>query len=241
MISAPCYLLNQLNLISKLKGMSHFTKDYFDFFKELAANNSKDWFDVNRDQYKKSVKEPFDQFVSDVITEVRKLDPKVEITYKEAVFRINRDIRFSKDKTPYKLNRSAIISPKGRKDKAFPGLYIELSPEHFRVYGGVYMPDKDQLYNIREAIVKNPKALQKLTSDKKFISTFSEVRGEKNKIIAKEFKEAGAKFDLIYNKQWYWFTDLPLKKALDKDVVMAVIEAYKVNKPIMDYFSKAMQ
>ena len=221
--------------------MAHFTKDYFDFFKELAADNSKDWFDINRDRYKKSVKEPFDQFVTDVITEVSKLDPRIEITYKEAVFRINRDIRFSKDKTPYKLNRSAIISPKGRKDKAYPGLYIELSPEHFRIYGGVYMPDKDQLYNIRETIVQEPKTLKKLMSDKNFVAVYKELRGEKNKVIAKEFKEAGAEFDVVYNKQWYWFTELPIKTALSEDLIKDVIDAYKVNKPMMDYFSKAMQ
>lgn len=220
--------------------MPHFSQDYFDFFKELAANNNKDWFDLNRDRYKKSVKEPFDQFITDVINEVAKIDSSVTITYKEAVFRINRDIRFSKDKTPYKLNRSAIISPKGRKDKSFPGLYIELSPEHFRIYGGVYMPDKTQLYNIRETITSDPEALKKLTANKEFTELFSEVRGEKNKVIPKEFKEAGSTFDLIYNKQYYWFTELPLKVALQKDLIEKVIQVYKVNKPMMDYFRKAM-
>lgn len=221
--------------------MAHFEKDYFDFFKELAANNNKEWFDANRDRYKKSVKEPFDSFVSDLIAEVRKIDGKIEIEAKDAIFRINRDIRFSKDKTPYKLNRSAIISPKGKKDKSYPGLYIEVSPEHCRIYGGVYMPDKDQLYNIREQIGKDPNKLKKLMTDKTFVQKFGEIRGEKNKVIPKEFKEAAERFDQIYNKQFYWFQEVSPKEALKDDFLKKTVESYKANKALMNYFEEAMK
>ncbi|UKN03125.1 DUF2461 domain-containing protein [Paracrocinitomix mangrovi] len=221
--------------------MAYFTKDYFDFFKELAANNHKDWFDENRKRYHTSVKEPFDVFVGDLISEVKQRDKAVDIAPKDAIFRINRDIRFSNDKTPYKLNRSAIISPKGRKDKSFPGLYIEIGPEFCRVYGGVYMPDKEQLYDIRETINKDPKKLQKLISDKSFTSVFGELRGEKNKVIPKEFKEVGAEFDTIYNKQFYWFTEMKPEQALKDDFMKNVVKAYEANKAVMDYFKNAMK
>ena len=221
--------------------MGYLSKDYMEFFKELAANNSKDWFDVNRKRYKDSVKDPFDKFIKDLIAEVNKIDNNIDIEPKDAIFRINRDIRFSKDKTPYKLNRSAIISPKGRKDKAYPGLYLEVSPEHCRIYGGVYMPDKTQLYNIRETIVKNPKKLEKLMNDKDFKSTFGEVRGEKNKVIAKEFKEAAAYHEIIMNKQFYWFCEMKPTEALKDDFLGKVVDAYKKNKKVMDYFVEAMK
>lgn len=220
--------------------MAHLSKDYMEFFKELAANNNKEWFDENRTRYKKSVKEPFDLFVTDLIAEVKKVDDKIDIQAKDAVFRINRDIRFSKDKTLYKLNRSAIISPKGRKDKSYPGLYIEVSPEHVRVYGGVYMPDKTQLYNIRETISANPKKLQDLIKTKAFKDTFSEVRGEKNKVIPKEFKEAAQNEELILNKQFYWYTEMKPAEALKDDFMDKVMFAYKANKDVMDFFAKAM-
>lgn len=220
--------------------MAYFEKDYFDFFKELAANNNRDWFQEHKKRYENSVKKPFEVFVADLISEVGKLDKKVAIQPKDAIFRINRDIRFSKDKTPYKLNRSAIVSPIGKKDKANPGLYIEVSPEHVRVYGGVYMPDKTQLYNIRETIAQNPKKLEKLSSDKKFKDIFGEIRGEKNKIIPKEFKEIGEKSDIIYNKQFYWFTQWDPKEALKDDFLKKTMEAYKANKALMDYFAAAM-
>ncbi len=221
--------------------MAHLSKDYMDFFKELAANNNKDWFDVNRKRYKDSVKDPFDKFVADLIDEVKKIDKKIEIAPKDAIFRINRDIRFSKDKTPYKLNRSAIISPKGRKDKAYPGLYVEVSPEHCRVYGGVYQPDKTQLYNIRETICSNPKKIEKLLADKDFKSTFGELRGEQNKVIPKEFKETAANHDIVMNKQFYWFTEMKPNEALKDGFLNQVVDAYKKNKKVMDYFAEAMQ
>ncbi|MFT4603004.1 MAG: hypothetical protein ACI857_003191 [Arenicella sp.] len=220
--------------------MAHLSKDYMDFFKELAADNSKNWFDINRKRYKDSVKDPFDKFIGDLIDEVKKIDNKIEIAPKDAVFRINRDIRFSKDKTPYKLNRSAIISPKGRKDKAYPGLYIEVSPEHCRVYGGVYQPDKTQLYNIRETIVDNPSKLNKLMNDKEFKSTFGDVKGEKNKVIPKEFKEVAAKHEIVLNKQFYWYTEMKPAEALKDGFLDKVLTAYKTNKKIMDYFADAM-
>ncbi|MDZ7845517.1 MAG: DUF2461 domain-containing protein [Owenweeksia sp.] len=107
----------------------YFTKDFLDFFKELAANNDKDWFDDNRQRYAISVKEPFKNFIGDLIENIRSEDPRVQISAKDAIFRINRDIRFSPNKAPYKLDRSAIISPAGRKDHSVPGYYISLGPE----------------------------------------------------------------------------------------------------------------
>lgn len=221
--------------------MAHFDKNYMSFFKELAANNNKEWFDINRKRYESSVKKPFENFVTDLIAEVKKTNPKIDILHKDAIFRINRDIRFSKDKTPYKLNRSAIISPVGKKDHSNPGLYVEVSPEHCRVYGGVYQPDKDQLYNIRETIAMNPSKLEKLMSDKKFKTVFGEVRGEKNKVVPAEFRDAAAKNDIILNKQFYWFTQFKPADALQDDFIKNVMSAYKVNMDMEDYFSQAMK
>ncbi len=221
--------------------MNYFSPDFLDFFKELAANNHKDWFDENRKRYEANVKKAFEVFITDLIAAIQKHDKKIEITYKEAIFRINRDIRFSKNKEPYKLNRSAIISPNGRKDKAFPGLYLEMGPEHFRIYGGVFQPDKEQLYAIRETIVSNPKEFNKLLKDKKFAAIFGEIRGEKNKVIPKEFKEQGEQIPLVYNKQFYWFTQFEPELIESENLLDKTMEVYLANKKFMDYFAKAME
>ena len=137
--------------------MIYFEPDYLEFFKELAANNHKDWFDANRRRYETVVRDPFKNFISRLITEMSKTDPDLEIQAKDAIFRINRDIRFSKDKTPYKLNNSAIISKEGRKNKNYPGIYLEFGPEKLAFYGGIYMPDGEQTQKIRTFFKTIPK------------------------------------------------------------------------------------
>lgn len=220
--------------------MAFFTNDYLDFFKELAANNHKDWFDENRKRYQESVKKPFDAFVDAVINEMKKTDSSINIQAKDAVFRINRDIRFSQDKTPYKLNRSAIISPGGKKNKTFPGLYFEFSPEHVRVYTGAYMPDKDQLQALREEISDNLNEFDKIITNKKFIDSYQEVRGEKNARIPKEFKEAGEKQPLIYNKNFYVYTTLPAEIILEDDLVKTITNTYKIAEPFANFLKKPL-
>ena len=126
--------------------MAFFTQDLLDFFIELAPNNNKDWFDENRKRYEKSVKEPFKDFVNHLIKKLTEIDPAFsEIEAKDCIFRINRDIRFSKEKQPYKLQVSAVVAPEGKKSKAINGVYFEISPEHLRIYGGVYEIEKDDL------------------------------------------------------------------------------------------------
>lgn len=220
--------------------MSYFTEDFLDFFKELAANNHKEWFDENRKRYHKSVKEPFDKFVDSLINELKKEDKKINIQAKDAVFRINRDIRFSKDKTPYKLNRSAVISPGGKKDKTYPGLYFEFTPEHVRIYTGVFMLDKNQLHAIREEIADNLPKFNKIISNKKFKALFSDISGEKNVRIAKEFQEVGEKQPLIYNKNFYTFATLPAETILREDLLQVISDTYKVAKPFGDFFKRPL-
>lgn len=218
--------------------MAHLTSEFFDFFKELAPNNNKDWFDENRKRYKNHVKEPFDNLVEEAIEKVKEVDNRIECQPKDCVFRINRDIRFSKDKTPYKMNRSAIISVGGRKRKDIPGLYFEVDCEKVRIYGGCYQPDKDQLLRIREEIAFNPEEFQALINDKDFKSTFGDIQGEKNARIPKELQEAGAKEDLIYNKQFYWFAEYPPEIALKEDFPDLLAAHYSIMKPVSDFFEK---
>lgn len=221
--------------------MAYFSKDFTGFFKELAANNNKEWFDKNKKRYEKEVKEPFQRFIDDVIKAVHKADKSVNITSKEAIFRINRDVRFSKDKTPYKVQVSAIVSPGGRKEMVKPGMYLELTPEHVRIYGGVYMPEKDDLYSIRAYIKAHLKDFENLIKDKKFTGKYGKIRGEVNKIIPPEFKEAAVKQPLLYNKQFYFFTELKPNVLLKDDLVDLVMENYFAAKPLSDFLNKALQ
>lgn len=206
--------------------MAWFSPDFNRFFIELAANNNKDWFDANRTRYEKEVKNPFETFVSEMIERIAKVDPKIRIGPKEAIFRINRDVRFSKDKAPYKLNRSALITAAGRKDMSTPGIYFELGPEAVHIYGGAYMPDKDALLRIRSRIEKDLPKFKKLRESKEFVKHFGSIQGEANKRLPPELQAAAAREPLLFNKQFYYGAELPPKMVTSPQLPDALMEHY---------------
>lgn len=217
-----------------------FTPDFIEFFKELASNNNKDWFDENRKRYESTIKDPFKLFVQEMISRMNEVDNRIAIQPKDAIFRINRDIRFGKDKTPYKINRSAVISPNGKKDKTSPGLYFEFTPEYVRIYGGVYQLSKDQVLAVRNAIASNLNAFEKLIKNKDFLDNYGAINGEKAKRIPKELKEFAEKQDLIFNKNWYYFVELPPETILEENLPEILMGYYFKAKPVADFFSKAL-
>lgn len=218
----------------------YFSKDFLDFFKELAANNHKDWFDDNRKRYEKNVKDPFKAFVGDLIKEVQQMDPTVTIEAKDAIFRINRDIRFAKDKTPYKLDRSAIISSAGRKDHSIPGFYISLGPEKISLGGGAYFMPPEQLQKLRTHIVRSNKELTKMLGNKSFVEHYGEIKGEKNKRLPPEFREMAETQPLLYNKQFYFMTDAPAGWVTKPDLMSRCLEYFAAARPVQAYLVEAI-
>ena len=220
--------------------MAYFTNDFLKFFRELEKNNNRDWFNKNKKRFTASVKEPFENFIGDLIDAVHAIDTKVMITPKEAIFRIYRDTRFSKDKTPYKDHVSAVVSPGGRKDMQTPGLYIQMNHKDLRIYGGLYGCDTAQLKNIREAIAGDLSGFKRVINGKRFKDIYGEIQGEKNKRLPKELMEAAEKQPLLFNKQFYYFTKLPAKTALQDDLVKVVIKNYKAGDPVRKFLTEAL-
>ena len=222
--------------------MTFFNQDFLQFFMDLAGNNNKDWFDQNRKRYEVNVKDAFKNFVTHIITKLAEEDPAFkDLEASSCIFRINRDIRFSKDKTPYKMNVSAVVTPEGKKSKAINGVYFELGPEHVRVYGGVYEIDKEDLLTVREGIAKNPEKFKKLYSDASFKNVFGEILGEKNKVILKELKEAAEKEPLIYNKQWYFYKQFDAEVVLSENLDQLIIACYKAGQPAEKFFNELIK
>lgn len=219
---------------------AYFSGDFLEFFKELAANNHKDWFDANRKRYEVSVKDPFKQFIADLTTEVHKIDPSINIDAKDAIFRINRDIRFSKDKSPYKLNRSAIISSAGRKDHSVPGFYIALGPDQTALGGGAYFLRPEQLHRLRLHILNTEKKLEKLLSNPSFVTHFEEIKGEKNKRLPPEFRERADQQPLLYNKQFYFMAEAPANWVTRDDLMDNCLAYFSAAAPVHQYLVEAI-
>lgn len=221
--------------------MSYFNNDFINFFKELEKNNSKAWFDENRKRYESSVKKPFYSFVDELIFRISEKDPEVRITAKDAVMRINRDIRFSPDKTPYNVHYGAIISSAGRKDKSVPGYFIRFSPKMIGIFGGAHGIDKHQLQKIRHSIAKDLKGFQKVISQKDFVQKFGTIQGEQHKRIPPEFQEVASKEPLIANKQFYYMAELDPKLITDDSLEDVLMNYWETARPVQQFLAKALK
>lgn len=221
--------------------MAHFSKDFNQFFIELAANNHKDWFDENRKRYEQNVKKPFENFVVDLISALAKAEPEMNVDPKKAIFRINRDIRFSKDKTPYKLNRSAAISKMGKKNGGYPGIYVQLGPESVVIAGGAYQPDKEQLNAIRLAIMENPKKFRRTIESAEFKKVHGELKGEENKRLPnKDMMEAAADEPMLLKKQFYYWVEFKPEMVTDENLIPFIVEKHRASIAFRDFLKEAL-
>ena len=221
--------------------MAYFTEDYLQFFKELKENNQREWFHANKKRYETAVKKPFTAFTELMIDRLGAIDKTIVLTPKDCMFRINRDIRFSADKTPYKTQMSAVISPGGRKDlSGAPGLYIQFSVDDVRIYSGLYRLEKKDLQNIREAIASQPKEFAKLIKSKKFTNKYGSIQGEKNKRLPKEFQAPAEQQPLLYNKSFYYFAAFDATLVLDPKLPKILEDHFKAAQPLNNFFRAAM-
>jgi uncharacterized protein (TIGR02453 family) len=221
--------------------MAYFGDEFMRFFEGLSMDNSKAYFDLNRKVYERSVKEPFEDLVAEMIERMRDIDPELSIAPKEAIFRINRDIRFSKDKSPYKVQVSAHISRGGRMDHQYPGLYFHLNHEGGGVGGGVYMVDRDGLERIRARIAREPEVLGTLVEDASFKRCFGKILGEAYKRIPKDLQETYEVQPLVANKQFYFMAGIEPSVVVSDDLADALWGHYLAGKPVADFLADALR
>lgn len=219
--------------------MSYFNTSFLKFFKELSKNNTSEWFNENRKTYEKEVKKPFSDFVEEMIKRIQKYEPEVQIKPSDAIMRINKDIRFSKDKTPYNTHVASNISVYGKKDKSYPGFYFQLSPEGIMIYGGAYMVENTTLQNIRNHIAGNLKTFSTAYNDKLFKEKFGSIQGDQNKRIPTEFQAVSEKEPLIANKQFYYSASLKPDIITSDELPDKLMEYYNAGKKVNDFLKLA--
>jgi len=193
-----------------------------EFLMELEHNNNRNWFKENEKKYK-AAKSTYEDFLNILIPRLKELDPSIDVeNAKACMFRIFRDVRFSKDKEPYKKNFGAFIARGGRKSP-FAGYYIHMQPEESFLGGGVYMPQGPYLSAIRKSIFNDPQGFKDIIFDTEFKNTFGEVYGEKLKTAPRGYPRDFPDIDLIRNKHYavthkvkndFWLKGDPIKKAI---------------------------
>lgn len=210
------------------------------FLKKLKINNNREWFDSNKTEYLAS-KEIFEEFVSELIKGINKFDKKVSLDLKpkDCTFRIYKDVRFSKDKTPYKNNMSASINPGGKKSN-IPGYYFHLEPDACFLAGGVYMPMPDVLKAIRQEIDYNPLPLINVLKSASFKKEFNGLDEEdKLKNPPKGFNKDHAHSEILKNRHFIVSQKFENKVILKKDGLSKTLDSFKAMYPFLDYLRKA--
>jgi len=220
----------------------YLNENYRQFFIDLAPNNNSEWFNTNRKRYEKDVKVPFNNLLSGLIPKLSEVDKNITgVKPSECIFRINRDIRFSKDKTPYKLMMSAAIAPGGKKNFTYPGFYFEATPEGINIYCGVYVAEKDQLEKIRNLIANNLKKFEGLLNAPEFKKKFGgKMLGETQTRIPKELKEAAEKQPIIYNKQFYYMASMDETFLTRPDLDDVLTEYFKAAQPMNNFLKECL-
>ncbi len=177
-------------------------KDILQFLADLKENNHREWFDANRQRYQQ-VKVQFEKFVTGLTGELALIDTSIGLPdAKNCVFRIFRDVRFSKDKQPYKTNFGAFIANGGRKSP-MAGYYIHIEPGESMAGGGIYMPEAEVLKKVRNEIYFGSKDFRSLIEEDNFRKTFGTLSDfDKLKRPPKDFNAGFADIDLLMYKSY---------------------------------------
>ncbi len=210
------------------------------FISNLKENNHRDWFQANRPAYD-AAKSDFASFIEKVLAELSKTDPTLKgILAKDTLFRINKDVRFSKDKSPYKTNFGAGISKEGRK-LPVAGYYVHLEPGQSFLAGGIYMPEPDMLKIIREEIAYDSEELMGILnkpSFKKYFSGFDTF--DKLANAPKGFEKDHKDVELLKLKTFIVSVQLKDSQLTDKNAVKTASEVLSEISALVVFLNKLL-
>lgn len=218
--------------------METISKETLAFLSSLKINNDRDWFAANRQKYE-SAKTEFETFVTAVLDVVSAEEPILKgLEAKSCIFRINRDTRFSNDKSPYKTNMGAFIVRGGRKNgDKYPGYYIHIEPGACMLAGGAYMPPAPWLNAIREKISDNYADFLDIISEKKFVTHFSGLSGEKLRKAPKGFETDHPAIEILKHKSYLAVNEISDKKVTGADYLTYVIDNIRAMRPLNNFLT----
>lgn len=213
------------------------------FLKDLQKNNNKPWFDVNRKRYE-AARADFASFIQQVIDKHGKKDPGIRnLVAKDCMFRINRDIRFSKDKSPYKNNFGASINKGGKQSIASAGYYFHLQPGASFTGGGIWMPAPEDLRKVRQEIDYNFNDFKKIIGSKAFKSVYGDLSHDAEYKLSRVPKGYEAENPAAeYLKLKSFVTMIPIRdtELTSKGLVEKTTKAFAALQPLVEFINHSL-
>ncbi|MFA7361136.1 MAG: DUF2461 domain-containing protein [Candidatus Kapaibacterium sp.] len=208
-----------------------FNKEALNFFSKLKNNkyNNKKWFDAHRHVYEEEIKLPMRSLLDTITSDLKKYDKRIVVSYK-SIFRINRDIRFKKDKTPYKSHYGASFTYDKIKTPEVPQFYFHISSDEFLFAAGQYSTDTAIIKKMRSRIYKEKDLFLSIIKEKNFLKYFGQVNGDKLKNIPSEYKGKDTEgiTEYLKMKQFYVYRTYSPEKALSGELVDIILTNTKV-------------
>lgn len=220
--------------------MEQIRQSTLNFLSDLKLHNDKEWFVNNRKRYD-DARTNFESFVQALIDDIEIFDPILkDLEAKSCMYRINRDIRFSNDKTLYKTHLGAFIVRGGKNNgNRFAGYYFHVEPGgNSMIAGGAYIPPTPWLTAIREKISDEGDRLVKIIKGKEFVSLFGELDGERLKTVPKGYQRDHPYIELLKLKSFLAVRMLSDKEILSPGCLSFVTRAAKLIKPLNDFLNE---
>lgn len=212
------------------------------FLKKLSKNNNKPWFDANRDAYQQA-RSNFESFIQKVIDAFGKQDASIAmLTAKECMFRINRDVRFSKDKAPYKRNLAASINRAGKKS-IYAGYYFHMEPGNSFVGGGIWMPMPAETQKIRQEIDYCWPEFKKIVGSARFSKTFEDLdRAPEFTLskVPKGYEKENPAAEYLKLKSWVAMQQFTDQDICSDDIVSKTVKVFATIQPLINFLNRSL-
>jgi uncharacterized protein (TIGR02453 family) len=214
--------------------LPYFRPEALAFLRNLGKHNDREWFQPRKAQFDAELKEPMLAVVRKITDAMMDFAPAFVRPAEKSVFRIYRDTRFSNDKRPYKTHVAAWWSHQGLEKTSGAGYYFHVSPKEMIVAAGAYMPEKDQLAQIRHWLLDHHEELRKLLQKAALRKTFVEFEGNALTRPPKGFPSEHPGMDLIRCRQWGLSATLPAETALKPDLAAIIVRHFKMAAPVVE-------
>ena len=216
----------------KFKG---FSPQALQFFTGLKRHNNRPWFQARKDTYEKAVKEPMVEMILMVGEALRRFAPEMVADPRSSLYRIYRDTRFSRDKTPYKTQAAAIFPVRGLPKHAGPGLYFHFSTEEVLIGGGIYMPGPKVLRAVREEIAASPRRFLSILEERRFRTAFGKLEGEALQSMPRGFSADLPAAEYLKYKQFLFAKAFPPRLALSSRLLPTVLDCFEKGMPLVRF------
>ncbi len=217
------------------------SKTVFQFLNELKTHNDRNWFTANKHWYQEARAE-FESFITELIGQIATFDPPIlRLEAKNCIFRIYKDIRFSKDKKPYKINFGAHLVDTHERPHDRAGYYIHIEPGNCFLAGGAYMPPSSWLNAIRESINSNGEKLIKILQSASFKKYFDGINGEQLKTKPRNYPEDHPYIDLLRYKSYTVMHNVSDLDVMSDNFLLYAVDVFKILKPFDDFLNESIK